>query len=163
MTRRTKYKIAEGTVSEPKRIYVRVGRHNEYGRLSLPACLIGKIVEVVIPDVPFGDEVIGNGEPPVKSTRKVGKNCCSECGKCMNSEQAVGCSEATTDAGSEATTDAGSEATSDATSDSSADVPTESLTDDSELIDDLGTKSDAESEVVEEPQGGEEVAEQVES
>jgi len=63
MTRRTSYKILEGTKEVPVRIVVRVGSHNSvYGRVSLPKSLIGKIVEVHIPAEPIAPEILGNGE-----------------------------------------------------------------------------------------------------
>ena len=74
MTRRTTYRIVEGTRDAPKRIVVRVGAHNganPYGRASLPGSLIGKIVEVVIPDIPIPDSAVGEGEPPLPRKRKV--------------------------------------------------------------------------------------------
>lgn len=72
MTRRTNYRILEGTKEAPRRMIVRVGSHNrKYGRASLPNALVGKLVEVIIPEVPIEDSVLGSGEPPVVSKRKL--------------------------------------------------------------------------------------------
>lgn len=65
MTRRTNYRILEGTKDNPRRIVVRVGSHTKrYGRVSLPNSLVGKLVEIIIPAVPIDDSVLGEGEAP---------------------------------------------------------------------------------------------------
>lgn len=70
MPRRTHYKIVEGDVQDPKRILVKVGRHNErYGRISLPTSLIGRVVEVVVPEIALPEDVLQGGECPRPFTR----------------------------------------------------------------------------------------------
>ena len=71
MTRRCNYRIVEGSRDAPRRLVVRVSSHNKkYGRVSLPNCLVGLIVEVVIPETPLDASVLGDGEPPVYIQRK---------------------------------------------------------------------------------------------
>ena len=63
MSRKTNYTITEGTKDDPKRLIVKVSSHNgKYGRASLPFCLVGKMVAVIVLDAPIESEV--KTEPP---------------------------------------------------------------------------------------------------
>lgn len=74
MTRRTTYKVVEGSREQPVRILVKVsGNSGRYARATLPGCLVGKIVEVTIPvDAGAAEVSFGNGgEPAPITNRKV--------------------------------------------------------------------------------------------
>jgi hypothetical protein len=71
MTRRTNYKIVDGTKDSPKKILVFVGSHNKkYGRASLPSSLVGRVVEITVPDPPLPMDALQGGEKPEPIVKK---------------------------------------------------------------------------------------------